>query len=228
MEVIFNNISSREFGLGVKTYPPIPQAEANINKYEVPGRDGFLTEDLETKKGIQIPVEFNFVNKDVPQNAYLIKNWLKGSGDLIFSNEFDKKYKATIINTFDIASAIKMFGEFTVTFDCQPHKYDVHETFITINSKPATLYNPGSDKSLPIIKIYATGDITLSINGNEVTIDNVDEYVVIDSQMVDCYKDALLKNNDMSGDFPYFKEGVNSISWIGNITKLEITPNWRY
>jgi len=228
MEVIFNGISSKEFGLGVKKFPPIPQAEANINKIEIPGRDGFLTEDLGTKKGIQIPVEFLFKNIEVKENAYLIKAWLKGQGDLIFSDELDKKYKATVISAFDIASAIKRFGEFSVIFDCQPHMYDTVEEVLTFTTSPTSFFNPGSDISLPILKVYASGDISLSINGNIVTVDNVDEYVIIDSEMVDCYKGAQLKNNDMEGDFPKLIEGFNTISWTGSISKIEITPNWRY
>lgn len=31
----------------------------------------------------------------------------------------------------------------------------------------------------------------------------------------------------MKGQFPYLDIGENVISWSGNISKIEITPNWR-
>lgn len=34
-------------------------------------------------------------------------------------------------------------------------------------------------------------------------------------------------NSAMSGDFPVLLPGQNAISWTGNVTKVEIQPNWR-
>lgn len=35
-------------------------------------------------------------------------------------------------------------------------------------------------------------------------------------------------NGNMTGDFPTLLPGQNAISWSGNVTRLEIQPNWRY
>ena len=35
-------------------------------------------------------------------------------------------------------------------------------------------------------------------------------------------------NSSMSGDFPLLVPGNNAISWSGDVTKIEIQPNWRY
>jgi len=61
-----------------------------------------------------------------------------------------------------------------------------------------------------------------------VNLTNVSEYVTINSDLMDCYKDTLLKNNDMNGEFPVLIVGNNTISWTGIVTKVEITPNFRY
>ena len=47
---------------------------------------------------------------------------------------------------------------------------------------------------------------------------------------MECYKKVneiiTYQNDKMYSDFPVLKEGINNISWTGNVTKLEITPNW--
>ena len=35
-------------------------------------------------------------------------------------------------------------------------------------------------------------------------------------------------NSAMSGEFPSLKSGQNAISWTGDVTKVEVKPNWRY
>ena len=35
-------------------------------------------------------------------------------------------------------------------------------------------------------------------------------------------------NSAMSGDFPKLLPGNNAVSWTGNVTKVDIQPNWRY
>jgi len=41
----------------------------------------------------------------------------------------------------------------------------------------------------------------------------VDRYVTVDSLLKNAYKDYLLKNEDMIGEFPVFKVGENAISF---------------
>jgi len=220
---IFNNINSLDY-LTVNELPPIVRAERNIDKIEIPGRDGFLTEDYGTYKGIPKPVKCTI--KDLSQIDY-INSWLTGSGDVIFSNEPDKVYKGTIINSYEFAKILLTWHNATIQFDCQPHKYSIDNSIITLTTS-GTVFNPGTANSKLVIKIYGTGSIDLTINGSVIHLTNVVDYVTIDSSLMDCYKDTNLKNNYMSGDFPEFILGENTISWTGTVTKIEITPNWRY
>ena len=47
---------------------------------------------------------------------------------------------------------------------------------------------------------------------------------------MECYKKVngivTYQNDKMYSDFPILQEGTNEISWVGNVTRLEITPNW--
>ncbi|BDR81645.1 hypothetical protein N072000002_18280 [Clostridium tetani] len=53
----------------------------------------------------------------------------------------------------------------------------------------------------------------------------MDGYVIIDSVLKDAYKDEVLKNEDMIGEFPVFKVGENAISFSGNVSKVEVVIN---
>jgi len=220
---IFNNISSQDY-LTIKTLPSIFKAQKDINLIEVEGRSGFLTQDLGSYRGIVKTIEC--IVKDLSQADYICE-WLDGGGEVVFSNEPDKVYKTVINNQIELSMLIKTYHSFLVQFQCQPHKYSLQNNAITLQAT-GTIYNSGSAIALPIIKLFGTGSLTLTINGNLVNLTNVSEYVTINSDLMDCYKDTLLKNNDMSGEFPILEVGNNNISWTGTVSKVEITPNWRY
>lgn len=221
---IFNNISSEDFDIIVNKLPSIFKAEKDIEKIEVQGRDGFLAQDNNSYKTTIKTVECTIRNTD---NIDEICSWLNGTGEVIFSSEPAKKYKATIINQIEFSKILQRFRSFIVQFDCQPYKYSTFLDDFTLTS-PHTICNPGTANSKPVIKIYATGNVTLTINSNVITLKNIVDYVTIDSELMDAYKDTVLKNNDMNGDFPEFLTGDNAIAWTGAVSKIEIKPNWRW
>ena len=220
---IFNGISSEDY-MTVDKLPPILKAAKDIRKIEIEGRDGFLTQDNESYKGIIKPVECWIRNLD---NIDFICSWLTSGGEVIFSNEPDKKYKTVIINQIEFSKMLREFHRFIIQFDCQPHGYSLYNSIITLTSA-GTIYNSGSANSRPIIKMFGTGAITLTINSNVVSLTNISEYVIIDSEMMDAYKGTQLMNNYMSGEFSELIPGNNTISWTGTVTSIEITPNFRY
>jgi predicted phage tail component-like protein len=220
---ILNNISSKDY-LTIDKLPPIVRAAKDIEKIEIPGRDGFLTNDLGSYKSTIKSVECWIKNLD---DIDFICSWLTGSADVIFSNEPEKVYKATIINQINFSKILREFHRFLIQFECQPHKYSIGNRIITLEA-PGTIFNSGCVISRPIIKLFGTGNVNLSINGNVVNLTNIVDYVTINSDLMDCYKDTQLKNNDMSGEFPNLEVGNNTISWSGTLTKIDVTPNWRW
>lgn len=220
---IFKGIDSTPL-LIIKKLPPIIKAEANIKQIIIPGRNGFLTEDDGTYQGITKSVECTI--SDLSQIDYIC-SWLNGGGDVVFSNQPDKIYKATIINQIEFKRVVATFHSLLIQFECQPHSYDINNNLITLTSS-TTIFNFGSASSKPVIKVNGTGTIDLTINSNVIHLTNVVGYVTIDTDLMDAYKDTVLKNNDMSGDFPELVPGENTISWTGTVTSIEIIPNWRY
>ena len=220
---IFKGQSSLDKNIIVNKLPSFERPQADIEKVTVQGRDGFLTNNLGTYQSIIKSCECSLDDGDIDD----ICDWLTGTGEVIFSNEPDKKYKATIINKIPFSKIIPTFHTFIVQFECQPHKYAVSNNKITLTTSGTKIYNKGTT-SRPVIKIYGTGNIDLTINSNVIHLTNVIDYVTIDSELMDCYKDTVLKNNNMNGDFPVLKNGANTISWTGTVSKIEVTPNWRY
>lgn len=219
---IYNNISSEDMGIMVNELPPITKAPRDINKIPIPGRDGYLSEDFGTYQGTVKPCECTILDIGMVDQVLA---WLDGSGEVIFSNQLDRKYQACIINQIPFNRIIRKWYKFIVIFDCQPFGVMLENSIITI-TVPKTIYNGGTQRSKPVIKVYGSGTINLVINGSTIILTNVSGDVTIDSQMMDAYKGTVLKNNDMKGEFPILEVGANTISWTGTVTKLEITPNW--
>ena len=219
---IFKNIDSKDY-LIVNNSPSIIKAKKDIQTIEIQGRDGFLTQDLGSYRSIIKSVECTIKNLE---DINFINEWLNGSGEVIFSNEPTKVYKATIINQIDFGRIIKTYHKFIIEFEAQPHKYSLNNETITLQTT-GTIYNSGSAIALPIIKLFGTGSLTLTINGATVNLTNVVDYVTIDSNLQESFKDLVYKNQYMTGLFPVLEKGNNIISFTG-ATKIEITPNFRY
>ena len=94
------------------------------------------------------------------------------------------------------------------------------------NSK---IYYTGTVPGECNIKIYGNGNIQLTINSDTVQINNVNEYVELDSKFLLCLnKDKTSKSRDMIGHFPLLIRGFNTVSWEGNVSKVEILPRTAY
>lgn len=91
--------------------------------------------------------------------------------------------------------------------------------------------NRGNYLSKPIMAITGTGTIELIVNGNKIfsyTFPDGETSVVIDSEKQDAYLGSILKNRNMTGEFPIFKEGKNTIAWNGAITSIKISSKSRW
>ena len=77
--------------------------------------------------------------------------------------------------------------------------------------------------------IYGSGPVTLFINGLEVCrILNVDEFITLDSDEFEAYKGNVLQNRNMIGEFPKLKPGENTITFTGNVTKVNTLVRSRW
>ncbi|RXM68353.1 distal tail protein Dit [Clostridium tetani] len=219
---VWRGIHSNEKGLKIISLPNITTPEKREEKIIIPGRSGYLTQSDGSYEGKVKPVEFDYFDNRFDD----IKQWLTGSGEVIFSNEPDRYYKARIINKLDLARVLEKFHSGIIQFDCQPFGYDLNNNLIIID-KPISIYNEGTYESQPYMKIFGTGDVSLNINNKVIKLKNIIDYIELDSEIMECYKEHQNCNNKMTGEFPTLQIGENKISWSGNVDKIEITPRWR-
>ena len=224
---IYNGIDSRMMDIIVTAMPPTIRAAQRVESVTVPGRDGSLHETDGSYDNYTKTMECAIKNREKLDD---IAAWLTGSGEIIFSSEPDKVYRVTISNTISIAQMMRTFQKFQVSFDTYPFKYSVNRFDEALElEKSAVILGKGTVYSQPVITVYGSGTVTLTINGADYPLSNVDGYVTINSEIEECYKGNLNRNNIFSADeFPRLDPGDNSISWTGNVEKIEIQPNWRW
>ena len=90
------------------------------------------------------------------------------------------------------------------------------------------IYNQGNDRSEPIIKITGNGQIDLSINGEKKCSLNISGSITLDSQEEVAYNGSQIQNRRMTGDFPILRPGLNTITYTGNVTKVETLVRSRW
>ena len=226
--IVFKGICSKDIdGLLISELPPITMPKMRTSITKIDGRDEDIIDELGYEsytKTITIGLRRKFSIDEVI-------NYFSGQGDLIMSNEPDKVYKAHVIEDADFERLVK-FRTAKIKFHIQPFKFLVDEPpfiFDITNQKSVKVSNLGYVTSKPKMILYGSGIISVSINNVEtfkVEID--DEYVVIDSLKQDAYKDLILKNRMMTGEFPIFNSGINIISWTGDLKKLVVYSQSRW
>ncbi|GIM29830.1 hypothetical protein CPJCM30710_24960 [Clostridium polyendosporum] len=222
--------SYNDFGIIITQRPSIPSPKRRITSIDVPGRNSSLNFDENTYEDITIAVECTILD-DIVDKVDDIKGWLIGTGEsnLIFTYQPNKKYIGQVVNSFDIKQAYSSLNEFVIIFNCRPFKYAVSNSVITISTIPGTITNPGTIYSEPIIKVYGSGEGSLTINGVQIQFTGLLNHIILDSTIMDAYNDSGANlNSKMSGKFPTLIPGVNSISYTGCVTKIDVTPFWRW
>lgn len=232
-KLIFNNICSEELGIIVVEGPPEVLAQEEYEEISIEGRNGTLIEN----KGTFPNVEKSFIlttidlDQDIDLIIEKIKIWLFNIKDNKLLYAIPNRYNIVkkVVIEEDIKTTFEEYGDFKIKFLCEPFYYNLLEKDITITEKGTKFYNKGDFNSNPKIVIYGTGDLQLTINDTTVQINNVDERVLLDSKLFLCLdKDNNNKSIDMIGNFPTLDIGENTITWVGNITKLDISPRIIY
>lgn len=223
----FKGIDSRYMGVIVTAMPDMVRAEKRVASVTIPGRSGSLHTDADVFESYVRTMECAVKKRE---NIDEIAAWLVGSGKMRFSTEPDKVYDVTISNKVSISQMMRMFQRFMVSMDTQPFKYlykSARDTLIL--TEPTIFRSKGNIFSEPIITVYGTGNITLTINGTEFPLENVAGSISIDSEMMEVFKGAENQNNKYGTTaFPRLEIEKNEISWTGAVEKVEIVPRWRF
>ena len=135
--LIWKDINSKDIkGLLISELPPITKPNMRVQETQIDGVDGSIIEELgyETyDKQIIIGLTRDF---DIDE----VIKYFSGEGNVVFSNEPDKYYKARIISQIDYTRLLR-FRTATVTFRVQPFKYEANEIVETKEFNDTNLFD---------------------------------------------------------------------------------------
>lgn len=221
--------------LGLKMLVGMERINAvdDVEEIEVLGRDGVLIRDNQRKRPIQRNFEFTVEDdRELINIEERLTEWLDFTGfkDAVLSWDDDYIYRIRPFKAFDLDEIVFKFGKLNLGFQFHPVKYwRGGRNPIEITSGDV-LTNRERNIAQPTIKIEGDGDISLFINGRETRFENVQDGVIIESEKRLVHWDTrpqwqkLMRLSE--NDFPYFDKGENEITFTGEVTKIEVTPNW--
>ena len=257
----WNGVRCTTYGMHALTMPPFISPAERMEQITIPGKAGALTFLEGDEVYDPLVLSSSCVIDDPygtdPSHPYAtspieqISAWLKGYGTVKFANRREGYYKGRIANqiSFDQAVRGNPHRLFSVQFQCDPFFYlDSGDTSFTItadqgeSSTSQLITNPGNCSSMPILRVYGSGEGTIMCGGSTMTIDfDGDENdTAIPDIKLDCeakiaYRGTsgdpldplILYGTRVSGEWFKIPAGTSYFVISGGITSIQITPRWR-
>ena len=173
--ILYNNQNNNDLDLIIEKTPEIPSSKIKYKTVEIDGG-----ETLTQIVGFEdIPFKFEFAYFADPEE-YLMKksridNWLlsKINQYLTYSLDEFTSYKVKQVEISATTTTSRILRHFSVTFMCQGLKYMASGLNPIGLTNGMTLNNFGVYEAKPLVKIYGSGNISISIGSNTFTINNV-------------------------------------------------------
>lgn len=121
----FRNIHSSSFNVGAKSIDRSVIPGRRKNEFVIPGRHGTLNFGGNTYEprpiGVELGIFKNASFNELREKARELAKWLSGDGVLIFDDEPDKVYQASLYDYVGIEQIERLpMGRMEVIFECQP------------------------------------------------------------------------------------------------------------
>lgn len=229
-EMYFNYNTSFNLNLFLENYPSIPVANEEYEEVPVEGRSGTLYINKGTYSNVVVPFVFTFLSEDFDIDFDKVYEWFTEIEDnrLVFGR-VDRCYIVKKVIFGNLQKEFRSIGEFNVEFVFEPFKSGLDKIQYTLTSSNFTFEYFGNAPAESLIKIYGTGNIQITINGETMQILNVVDYVEIDSKLMEARNlDLTSKDDDVLGDFVLFTKGENTITYTGIVTKIVVEYTTSY
>ena len=228
--IIFNNKSSADCRIQVAHPPGYAYPERDYTITHIPGRNGDIIQDNGCYKNVErtYEVSFDAPNEDFATYANAVSAWLHSTtGYARLEDSYEPNYyrMATYQESNIFENLYNQAGTATIVFECKPQRFlKTGDNTITIQNS-LTIMNPTGFEAYPLFKVTGTSGV-LTVNGNSITLSSIDDFVMLDCELQDAYKETTNKNSTVSGTFPILKPGSNTISWTGGISSVTMKPRW--
>jgi len=129
-DVYYNGVRASHVGIHATRRPSIPMAEAEMETYTIPGRDGILTRFTGAYREIALTIEFSFMSKQRPYWSRISRSahkWLTSRGDqkLFLMDDSKHYYKVKYVEPTITERPSKRIGTIEATFICDPYVYHI-------------------------------------------------------------------------------------------------------
>ena len=225
--LVYNNQTPEDYGVFCYDYPVISSAEKRRETKNIGGAMGQLVEEEGpiAYNNITIKQTFSVLHKKFMLKVTEIKDWLRNSGTLQFSDTTDRFYEVLYIEHGDIEREIRKYGRFSVTFHCFPYVFMEHgQQEAAISTVKQNPYNI----AMPVYTITGNGDCTIAVNGKSL-IATVGQTLTIDTRRQIAYKtrNGGYLNTSIKGKYSnlYLPHGAVTIT-ATNGFNVKIQPNW--
>ncbi len=226
----WNGTSCLLKGSRLQTAPEIIRPEERVTHVVIPGRAGELTQ-TEGSDIYNSYIQTLRMIVDSPEHLAEAEQWLRGDGYVTFSTQPGLMQRARVINSVTFKKLSKNLNRWggDVQFYCEPLKQQLTESAVEITSSGATITNPGDVVSRPKITIAGSGDITIRIRSNSISLTAADTGWIVDSDLQWVMNASGTPQMGVyTGNFPVIPPGESTVQFTGSVTKLTIEGNWRY
>lgn len=235
---ILNNESSEDYNTFIQERPEIETPRRRVDFKRSFGQSGDNPFDEEAYDNTTMSLVMYVEGSDyrtASDNRDAIYDLFDSGKYLDFIPYFDPNKIYKVMTTdFPTFSPKYFMGEgqpFEVELTVKPYKFYIPDADLVLTAA-GTVMNNTSKTALPLIVVYGTGDITLTINGRVFTMKNIVDHVILDCQLMLAYKyvgSVITRQNQniYTRNYPYLDKGLNEVSWTGTVSKIEIEPRWR-
>ena len=226
---LWNGTDSRNKHIRVHDRIPVIRPEERLKQITIPGRSGDLTE-TEGENVYNSYIQTVPISIEGAANIQAAETWLRGAGKVTFDSQSTLEQEARIYGSIQLDKRSRNRDRWrgNIQFYCNPVKRSRTESTVTVTTSGTSLSNPGDMTAYPLIKITGSGLVTVSAGGNTITIPECQSGWIIDSENEWILSGTTPQEKACSGKFPILKVGSNTVTFTGSITKLEITPRFRY
>ena len=235
--IIFNGIPSTNYGIHVEAPPVYATPERDYEVVHIPGRNGDLVIDNGSYKNVtrKYSISVGEIDGNFTTLAAGVSEWLhSASGYARLEDSYESDYfrLAYYVADAEMENLFHQAGKMLIEFNCKPARFLKAGERAVPFTTDGSISNPTFQKSFPKLTVVVSGSGTLTIGDQTITISGLTNStrMVIDSELQDIYEEGSLTNLNskvsFSDGFPLLSPGVNTITFTGSITSVEVIPRW--
>lgn len=219
-----HSLSSASLGLRLSAPVEIPTSRRVVDDIEVTGRAGTLTRYLGWEDvRLHLPLAIHGGVQGYARASQALREAVTISLSIQPGVFRYVKYAQCSPLRRELAS----WGMFDLEVVCEPFTYLDAGLGVEMLSSSGMVTNPGMLEAAPLIAVYGTGKLTLTINSARHVINSPAGSVVIDSRLMTTHVAGKVQTDALTGPFPQFVPGVNRVEFGPGIKRIEVQGNWR-